>query len=172
MDFFLCRYDFHNLKALLKARMEEQEPQGLLEGLGTVGIGGIEEGGGQPCRRCPRLTRRRWRSWQGCPHRRSWIRWWKSTTWTTACSWPRREDSPFIIDFARASIDLANLKLVIRARLLSKEKGFLEAMMVEGGFVPAANLLDLYGDPPEVMAKKLEANLYYSQAAGDRGERG
>ena len=36
MDFFLCRYDFHNLKALLKARLGEEEPQGLLEGLGAI----------------------------------------------------------------------------------------------------------------------------------------
>jgi V/A-type H+-transporting ATPase subunit C len=39
----------------------------------------------------------------------------------------------------------------------------LERTLVKGGFVPASDLLDLYGDPPEVMAKKLEANTYYSQ---------
>jgi V/A-type H+-transporting ATPase subunit C len=162
MDFFLCRYDFHNLKALLKAGMEGKEPQGLLEGLGTVGLEVLRSGLDNPAE-------------MPSPYKET----------VEAAAEPtspqeldtlverdyldyrlflaRREDSPFIIDFARASIDLANLKLVIRARLLSKDREFLDAMMVRGGFVPTTDLLDLYGDPPEIMAKKLEAKLYYSQ---------
>jgi V/A-type H+-transporting ATPase subunit C len=162
LDFFLCRYDFHNLKALLKARMEGEKPQGLLEGLGTVGLEALSKGVKNPAdlpspykevvveaedvsssQELDTLVDKEYLS-----HR---------------LFLARREGSPFVIDYARASIDLANLKLVLRGRLLAKEKDFIETALVGGGFVAVNNLLDLYGDPPEVMMKKLEANLYYAK---------
>jgi len=162
MEFFLCRYDFHNLKVLLKAAMEEKEPQGLLEGLGMVGLDALRRGVENPAA-------------MPSPYREAMEEAVQRTSPQELDTLVEkhylayrlflagREDSPFIIDFARASIDLANLKLVIRARLLSKEREFLDAMIVRGGFVPAVNLLDLFGDPPEMMARKLEANIYYSR---------
>lgn len=162
MDFFLCRYDFHNLKALLKARMEEKEPQGMLEGLGTVGLEALRKGVENPAE-LPSPYREAMEEVAELTSPQELDTLVEKHFLAYRLFLARREDSPFIIDFARASIDLANLKLVIRARLLSKERDFLEAVIVRGGFVPAVNLLDLYGDPPEMMAKKLEANPYYSR---------
>ena len=163
MDFFLCRYDFHNLKALLKARMEGGEPQGLLEGMGLQGIDilikGLDSPGALPSpykETVEGLVEK-----EATPQELDTLV--EKHYLDYRLFLARREDSPYIIDFARTSIDLANLKLVIRARLLSKEREFLEASIVKGGFVPATNLLDLYGEPPEIMAKKLETNIYYSK---------
>ncbi len=162
MDFFLCRYDFHNLKALLKAGLEEIEPQGLLEGLGKVGLQVLRSGMEDPATLpSPYREAREAAAEQVSPQGLDTLLEKHYLAYRLALA--ERESSPFIIDFARASIDLANLKLVIRSRLLSKEKGFLIEMMVRGGFVPVADLLDLYTDPPEMMAKKLEANPYYSR---------
>jgi len=74
-----------------------------------------------------------------------------------------REGNDFMVDFARASIDLANLKLLIRGRILSKERDFMQAMLARGGFIDTANLLDIFGDAPEAMVKKLESVPYYSR---------
>ncbi|RJP32597.1 MAG: hypothetical protein C4536_05910 [Actinobacteria bacterium] len=163
MDFFLCRYDFHNLKALLKARIEGQDaPQGLLEGLGTIGLEALRRGVENPAE-LPSPFKEAMEDAAELTSPQELDTLMEKHFLTYRLFLARREGSPFVVDFARASIDLANLKLVIRARLLSKEREFLEAMIVKGGFVPAVNLLDLYADPPEIMAKKLEANIYYSK---------
>jgi V/A-type H+/Na+-transporting ATPase subunit C len=162
MEFFLCRYDFHNLKALLKAGLEDKEPQGLLEGLGTVGLEALRNGMQDPAMLpSPYKEAAEVAVEQVSPQELDTLV--EKHYLSYRLFLARQENSPFIVDFARASIDLANLKLVIRARLLSKDKEFLEAAIVRGGFVPAGNLLDLYGDPPEMMAKKLEENPYYSR---------
>jgi V/A-type H+-transporting ATPase subunit C len=163
MDFFRCRFDFHNLKALLKAEKEGKEPEALLEGLGAVGIETLKAGLENPAA-------------LPSPY--------KETVEELAGGWDtsqqldtvvdkhylqyrlflaKREDSPFMVDFARAAIDLANLKLLLRGRILSKERDFMQAMLAGGGFIDAADLLDLYGDAPETMMKRLEAKVYYSR---------
>ncbi len=162
VDFFLCRYDFHNLKALLKARMEGQEPQGLLEGLGTVGLDALRSGMENPAE-MPSPYKEAMEEVAELTSPQELDTLLEKRFLAHRLFLARREDSPFVIDFARASIDLANLKLLIRARLLSKEREFLAAMIVKGGFVPDGDLLDLYVEPPEMMAKRLEANAYYSK---------
>jgi len=162
LEFFLCRYDFHNLKALLKARMEGEEPRGLLEGLGTVGLEALKKGLENPADMPSPYKEVVLEAEEvGSPQELDTLvdKHYLSHRLFLA----KREDSPFIIDYARASIDLANLKLVLRGRLLAKDRDFIEAALVAGGFVPINNLIDLYEDPPEVMMKKLEANLYYSK---------
>jgi len=74
-----------------------------------------------------------------------------------------REGSPFMVDFARAAIDLANLKALIRGRILSKDRDFMRDMLTEGGFVDVTTLLELYADAPENMVEKLEKIPYYSR---------
>ncbi len=48
LPFFLCRYDFHNLKSLLKSRTEDGEAAGLLPGLGTMDITRLRKGAAEP----------------------------------------------------------------------------------------------------------------------------
>jgi len=163
IEFFLCHYDFHNLKALLKARMEGREPQGLLEGLGAAGLEVLSKGIDDPAAMPSpyKETAEEVVEKEITPQELDMLvdRQYLSYRLFLA----KREGSPFIVDFARASIDLANLKIVLRGRWLSKEREFLEAVIIAGGFVNTGNLLDLYGDPPEVMMKKLESNIYYSR---------
>jgi V/A-type H+/Na+-transporting ATPase subunit C len=163
MDFFLCRYDFHNLKALIKAGMEGKEPQALLEGLGTIDTGTLKKGIENPELLPPpyKETAQRFVELKVPPQELDTIidQHYLAYRLFTA----KREKSPFIVDFARASIDLANLKTVIRGRNLGKSREFLEEILVEGGFIKAGFFLDLYGDPPEIMMKKLEATNYHAK---------
>jgi V/A-type H+-transporting ATPase subunit C len=162
IEFFTCRYDFHNLKALLKARLDGKEPRGLLEGLGTVGPETLRNGMEDPAA-LPSPYREVVEEAAGKTTPQDLDTLVEKHYLAYRLYLAEREGSPFIVDFARASIDLANLKLVIRSRLLSKEREFLEEMIVRGGFIQASDLIDLYTDPPEIMAKRLEANRYYSR---------
>ena len=163
MDFFLCRYDFHNLKALLKARRTEGEPEGLLEGLGKVGLetmrSGLENPGELPFP-YKEVVEELAEGWE-TPQELDTVvdRHYLEHRLFLA----GREGSPFMIDFARASIDLANLKLLIRGRILSKGRDFMQYVLARGGFVERADLLDLYGDDPEGMMRKLQGITYFSR---------
>jgi V/A-type H+-transporting ATPase subunit C len=162
-DFFLCRYDFHNLKALIKAGMEGKEPEALLEGLGTIDVGTLRRGVENPDLLPPpyKETAQRFLDEMVPPQELDTIvdRHYLDYRLLTA----RRERSPYVVDFARASIDLANIKTTIRGRNLRKSKEFLADSLVEGGFIKTGFFLDLFGDAPEVMMKKLEATTYHAK---------
>ena len=163
MEFFVCRYDFHNLKAILKAMMEGGEPEGLLGGLGAIEVDLLRKGASDPVALPSPYKETVQEFAVGVESPQLLDTLVDKNYLSHRLFLARREGSPFIIDFARAAIDLANLKQVLRGRLLSKDKGFMEESLVQGGFVPVGRLLDLYGDPVEGMIKKLESNIYYSR---------
>ncbi len=163
LAFFRCRFDFHNLKALLKSQGTGGGPEGLLEGLGLIAIEDLRAG----------LEN---------PYLLPWP--YKETVEELARGWEtpqeldtavdrrylehrlflaEREGSPFLVDFARASIDLANLKVLIRARILSKDREYVRKLLARGGFIEVNTLSDIYVDAPENMVKKLESIQYYSR---------
>lgn len=161
--FFLCRYDFHNLKALLKAGLEGKEPEGLLEGLGMLDVEVLRRGIDNPAA-LPSPYKEAVEEAAEMPQTPQGLdilmdRHYLSHRLFLA----GREGSPFMVDFARASIDLANLKLVLRGRFLGKEKDFLEGSLAAGGFIATAALTELFGDTPEGVARKLENSIYYSR---------
>ncbi|NPV59898.1 MAG: hypothetical protein HPY75_09570 [Actinobacteria bacterium] len=162
MDFFRCRFDFHNLKALFKAERTGEEPEGLLEGLGTLELDELHKG----------LENPYVLPWPYKETLEELARWETPQELDTVIDrhylehrlfLASREESPFMVDFARASIDLANLKLLIRSRILSKEREFVQAMLARGGFIEETTLLEIYGEAPENMVKKLESIRYYAR---------
>jgi V/A-type H+-transporting ATPase subunit C len=160
LDFFLCRYDFHNLKSLLKASLSDREPENLLEGLGLVDIDILRNGIQNPEMLASpyRETVTEVMEREAGPQEMDTIidrHYLQYRLYLAA-----REDSPFILHFARSSIDLANLKTVIRARNLDKSREFMEYALVEGGFISTSYFLDIYGDSPEVMTRELEKTRY------------
>lgn len=162
MDYFLCRYDFHNLKALLKGRYGEGEPSGVLDGLGKVSVEALKKGIENPTTLPSHLKAAvdEFGVREPDPQQLDTIidRHYLSHRLFLAV----QEGSPFMIDFSRASIDLANIKQVLRARRLEKEKAFVADALVGGGFVAVGDLIDLFSDPYEVMDRKLETNIYYA----------
>lgn len=160
--FFRCRYDFHNLKALLKARAEDGEAAGLLSGLGTLEINRLRKGAADPSLLPPpyREAVRGCRELAASPSEMDTVmdRYFLEYRLDLA----DREGSRFISDFARAAIDLAGLKMVLRGRASGLEPGMLGEALPRGGFITPAQLLDLYAEPAEALSSRLEANRYYS----------
>ncbi|MDI6800027.1 MAG: V-type ATP synthase subunit C [Actinomycetota bacterium] len=67
----------------------------------------------------------------------------------------------FFIDFVRMSIDLVNLKVFLRAKNLKRETAFFASSLVEGGFIDKGLLILLYNEPPEALAKQIRNQPYY-----------
>lgn len=161
LDFFACRYDFHNLKVLMREMLYGKERLGLLEGMGRLGEEvlerGLENPGElpQPFKAAVEEVRGRTLSPQEVDtvldrHYLSW-----------RLRLAEREKSPFLVDFARAAIDLANMKALLRAKRMGKQASFLEIALTEGGFIPVNRLIDLYGETREALLKDLENTTYY-----------
>jgi V/A-type H+-transporting ATPase subunit C len=169
-EFFHCRYDFHNLKVLLKAKLEGTGEEALLPRLGRMEIEVLRRGVENPLELPSPYKEVVVEVVEGEPSPqeaetiidRHYLRY--------RLYLARREGSDFLVEFARTCIDLANLKALLRARQLGKEREAVQRSMVEGGYIPLSHLLDLYGDTDELMMRKLEQTRYSSRLLELLGE--
>ena len=72
----------------------------------------------------------------------------------------RMEKSRFLISYARAAIDVANLRIFLRGRGLDKDQGYYRLALAGGGRLEQSRLLDLSGDSYERLAAKLLSTRY------------
>ncbi|MBC7253513.1 MAG: V-type ATPase subunit [Actinobacteria bacterium] len=169
-EFFQCRYDFHNLKVLLKARLEGTGEEALLSRLGRMDVEVLRRGVENPLELpspykevVMEVVER-----EPSPQEtetvidRHYLRY--------RLYLARREGSEFLVEFARTCIDFANLKAMLRARRLGKDREALQSSLVEGGYIPISYLLEVYGDSDEVMLRKLEQTRYSSRLLELLGE--
>lgn len=159
LEYFLCKYDFHNLKVLLKAEMGGGE-KGLLPEVGKLDVDLLRKGIAQPSS-LPSPYRELVEGVAGktlspedlealCD--RYFLR--------HRLQLAKMEGNPLLIKFTTLSIDLANLKALVRAKFVDKEPSFLEGVLVEGGEIKPSELLRLYHEPWETMIKRLESMPY------------
>ena len=161
-EFFRCRYDFHNLKVLLKARTFRQEKHGLLEGLGTLKLDKLEKGIEDPGAlsypykdAVEEVLGREATSQQlDCIIDRSYFAY--------RLFLAEREGSPLLVDFARSSIDLANLKALLRVIGSGEPASILEESLAEGGFIAKADLMEMHGETREGLISRLSNTPYYA----------
>ena len=162
-EFFHCRYDFHNLKVLIKARKEGTPKDALLPRLGSLDVEALERGMENPAelpspyKELVMEAEETELSPQDLETLvdKYYLRY--------RLFLAMQEGSEFLEEFARTSIDFANLKALLRARNLGKSREDMERSLVDGGYLKREYLLDLYGDPDELMKKKLEGTRYLSR---------
>jgi V/A-type H+-transporting ATPase subunit C len=165
VDYFLCRYDFHNLKVYLKAGMDGEE-KGLLPGLGRIDVEVLKKGVEEPSL-LPSPYRELVEGIAGAeltPQEMDTIIDGRYLAYRLLLA--RKEKNDFLKTYASMSMDFANLKTMIRGRSLGKSKGFMEKALVEGGEMKKGDLLGLYGEPPEQMMKKLGKTRYSRRLLG------
>lgn len=72
----------------------------------------------------------------------------------------RMEKSRFLISYARASVDVVNLKVLLRGRRLDKDREYYGMALADGGRLDLSLLLDLSGDSYERLAARLVSTRY------------
>lgn len=162
-EFFHCRYDFHNLKVLLKAAREGAPEDALLPRLGSIDVESLRRGVENPVE-LPSPYKELVLEMEGrelSPQDLETLI--DAYFLRHRLFLARREESAFMEELARAAIDLSNLKAIIRARRLGKDRESARRYLVEGGYIPTGYLLELYGDTDDVMVKKLERTRYPSR---------
>ena len=167
VDFMHLKYDFHNLRVVLKEKyFEEVSGDRLLSGLGTVEVESLRAAaGGDSAAVVPGYLR----GVMEAVSRRVQVKGADPQFIDTVVdrSFLQRRlevaseiGSGLLVDFARATIDVANLGILLRGRNLAKGPEFYEEAIAEGGELPRRKLLGLAGEPFDVVAPALPGTRY------------
>jgi len=152
--FFRLRYDFHNLKVLLKAKYKAEGAERIWSRLGPLDVeearDAIEAG---EVERLPKtyrnFVREAMESFEEekdaqridiILDRGLFERWYQLAL---------SQKNQFLGDFVRYSIDLANLKIFFRARGLGREKDFIVRSLIDHGTLKKEELIALHEEPLE-----------------------
>ncbi|MFX0548793.1 V-type ATP synthase subunit C [Hathewaya histolytica] len=66
----------------------------------------------------------------------------------------------FIIDYVKSNIDLINIRTLIRVKTQDKPLKFLQSVLLEGGMIKLDTLLNVYSDTFENIISKLSSTKY------------
>jgi len=78
----------------------------------------------------------------------------------------RRQKRDFMISFTTTLIDLANLKMFLRARILQKTRGFLEGYFIDGGEIQKKELVSLFDEEETRVIEHFRGTDYYHLVRG------
>ena len=165
-EFMHAKYDFHNLKVALKRLYFGGEEEEMISRLGSIDPGDLElsvekqRSGFLPgyMERAIERTRASRERLGDDPQildtaiERLFLE--------RRLELARREKSRFLVSFARAAIDVVNLKLLLRGRGVGKGRDYFVEALCEGGRLGKTLLLELAGESPERLNAKLLATQY------------
>ncbi|MCS6936169.1 MAG: V-type ATPase subunit [Candidatus Bipolaricaulota bacterium] len=163
-DWLAQRYDFHHLKVYLKAKLLGEEPgEGVVPGVGLVPPKLIE-------------TAVQTEIWSALPEALAHageraFREYQTTKQaqtldvvldTELFALIQREVSghPYLETLVALWTDLLNLKTLLRAKLLHRERGFVERALLPAGMLEKSKLLKLFESAVETWAEELRHTEY------------
>jgi V/A-type H+/Na+-transporting ATPase subunit C len=177
--FMHLKYDFHNLRVILKNHyFGDAAGDELLSRLGTISIERLNETIEQPAaHNLPdyvegvlAVARSEMANNPSDPQRldslvdRAYLK--------ERLRIAIEEGSSLLVDFCRATIDIANLRILLRGLNLSKAQEFYSEALAEGGRFPRGNLIMLAGQPWENVVDRLLESRYGHMLSSvlERGE--
>lgn len=160
------KYDFHNLKVIFQRKYFGESDEEMLSGLGSIDVARAESSVDTP------------RSGNLSPYWENTIEKIKDTLQRGEIE-PSRIDtvadrmylerrlelarvsgSRFLVNYARAAIDVANLRILLRAREFDKDRDYYTEALADGGRLLKINLIELSGETYDRLAAKLLASRY------------
>ena len=151
LDLFRLKYDYHNVKTLIKSAGANVDGSHLLSDSGRVGAKELSEAfvSGQRADLPPALesvleSAAGILSRTGNPQLAD-IEIDKAY-FAELSSIAERLDDDFITGYVRLMIDSANLRITVRAARIKRDDGFLSATLIPGGNVSADRIVSSYGE--------------------------
>lgn len=172
-EFMYLKYDFHNMRVLLKRRfLGDSGDDRLLSGLGGLDmdemsqaiegqlslqlpgysvdlverVRSVVERGGADAQRIDTVIDRAFLE------RRLEV--------------AQAEGSELLVGFCRAAIDVANLRVLLRGIALGKERSFYEEALADGGKLERKQLLEISGEPFGTVSERLLESRYGRMLTG------
>jgi V/A-type H+-transporting ATPase subunit C len=176
--FMHLKYDFHNLKVLLKQKYLGDGGDALLSTLGRIDVAemrrGLDEGtrGRVPVYLWDAARAAVADDQQPDPQRidtvvdRAFLQ--------RRLEIAKEEGSRLLVKFCRAAVDVANLNVLLRGAELDKTGQFYWEALADGGDLDKVLMLRLSGEPFSVVAEKLLGSRYgkmFSSVLGEAGEK-
>lgn len=151
LDIFKLKYDYHNAKAILKAKAMDTDPDHMLADLGRVPAAELKEAitGGDMNQLPPLLAAAIAEAREVLETTRdpqlgdiALDRWRYRDEMETA----EVTGSKFLRGYVRVSIDAANLRALVRTLRMGKNAAFLEGVLFSGGTVDESEILTVAGN--------------------------
>ena len=169
-EIFRIKYDYHNLKALLKGGFEDVKhilvDQGRVDG--SLLAEGLREGGSLPGRLAEAAEEgREVLHTTRDPQLMEIVldRWYYRELLETA----EKAQSDFLLGYVRLVIDSANLRALVRSLRMGKSSQFLAPVLVEGGEIPTEEILAVSAEGGTGLAERW-ASTPLGQAAESGAE--
>lgn len=172
LDIFKLKYDYHNAKAILKAKAMNTDPDHMLADLGRVPAAELKEmiTGGDMNQLPPLLATAIAEAKEVLETTRDpqlgdivLDRWMYRDEMETA----ETTGSEFLRGYVRVFIDAANLRSLVRTLRMGKNAAFLEGVLVSGGTVGESEILTVAGNNGGGLAE-----LYASTELKDAAQAG
>ncbi|NEZ45925.1 V-type ATP synthase subunit C [Clostridium niameyense] len=165
VDVMSVRYDYHNIKVLMKAKILEKNLDSLLIPLGTVSIGEIKEylSSKKGNYINPIMEEGITKALGGFekdkdPQKIDIVL--DAYMYKDMLSKCMKLDYKFLKDYITIQIDLTNIKTLIRAKKQEKQRSFLYDIIIDGGNIDKEKYVQLLNEPYENIWKKLTGNPY------------
>jgi V/A-type H+-transporting ATPase subunit C len=167
MDLFRMRWDFRNLKSLVKASLLKLEDvdAGLVDGIGTIPLPTLEKAVRErDLTPLPDYMADAVRRAENDYRDRSELvavdRIMDAAMWRRSLEIARSLDNDFIVRYLKTEIDLENIKLFTRIKDAGRDGAELAGAFAEGGTLDLSFFADLLGEPMDAFARALEYGRY------------
>lgn len=171
IDLFRVKYDYHNAKVLLKAEARGLDATNLLVSTGRVDPKKLDEEirssalRGLPGKLAPAIAQARdVLGTTGDPQLSDFVL--DRAYFEDIAQMAESTGSDFLVGYVRMSVDIANLKSLIRTLRMGKDVDFLRSVLFEGGNIPSSKLI--HGMTQDLPV----ADLYTSTALSEVAEVG
>lgn len=177
VDVFCIKYDYHNLKVLLKARALGLSSDTLLLNAGRYDTAALQEAlsGGTLERVSDTFRAAAERAGEclahtGDPQLADFIL--DRAYYAELLEAARTVGSGFLTDYVRVSIDAANLRAAVRARRMGQGPEFLHQVLVEGGRIGAGQIVQTLSSGGDLAALFARTPLESAAAVGVQAMQG
>lgn len=165
VDIMSLKYDYHNIKVMLKGRAIDKDLSHMLIPIGTVNIEklkfymkAMEYKELNPEMRQAVIETEKVYQELNDPQKIDIIldRYMYADMLTKA----KETENDFIIDYVKRSIDFSNIKSIIRLKKQQKDVNFFNEVILSGGDIKSDVLLRAFSEPIENMAAKFSSSKY------------
>ncbi|MEW6105398.1 MAG: V-type ATPase subunit [Bacillota bacterium] len=168
VDFITARWDFHNLKVMLKAKLHRVPPEKAVARHGTCDVATIERAIEGETRDLPRHLAEALSAAKAAHDLRA-----MPETIDIAVdremyryllARAKSLGIQYLVDLVQMEVDLFNLSVYFRSRRMGRDRGFAAEAMVPGGKVSPMRLVASYEQPPEAVVASVAGTGYEALA--------
>ncbi|WP_295584753.1 V-type ATPase subunit [uncultured Oscillibacter sp.] len=170
IDVFKLKYDYHNVKVLLKAAAVGADPDPMLADMGRVSVQQLKEAlsGGETADLPPMLAAAVQEAREVLDTTRD-----PQLSDIVLDRWSYRDmlavadatGSQFLRGYVQVQIDAANLRALVRTIRMGKNEAFLAGVLFEGGEIPPSALLQISADKGAGLKELYEPTRFCDAAA-------